>query len=1004
MKFRKIIILSVILLFCTAHGFAAEIIDDSYTMKLWTVEDRLPGTPLTGLTQSQRGYIWLSTETKLIRFNGVDFVALAVPDEVLEVTGSLRGVVCGVPRGVWFFGYKGIGCFTEGLWQSWPVGDSSTVIGKLLGILISGDGVVRAYAERGLLEAVTAEDDQTTRFVARACPVPYDDRATLGAVTAADFDNHGRLWMTAWNGLVEYSDGKYDDKSMRLPDFLVEAVSGVHAGRSGRLWINGPNGIAYLEKNIWTPIGFPENAGHVTEMFEVSDGALWIGNPTGIYRWENGKWSHIGEQDIPGGMAVNTIIEDTEGTIWAACDGGLLRIRKRSVGRVHSDGVVTDGTAYSFNRLSDGSIWIGFKGHAARLTADTARILQTIYLDADLPVSSILQDKSGQVWIGTLGGGLLKSSGDRLSIISQRDYSIPVVHTVYALLEDPDLGILAGTPQGLMRISSRGELETFELPDITIDETVRHLYRDASGTLWISCDNVGVIGLHKDGSKQLIGEKDGLKGYVRVVFSDSVGSLWIGTTTGLFVVINKCVYSMEDKIGGFNHSVLQIAEDRHKRIWLGTKNGLLSLSYSSIESLTNSELSDHTKGVCVLRLGAADGLPGERALGGGSLPGFSASTGKMFFPFDEGIAVFNPDDFKFSKKAPMVVIERVYANGKKLLDNINGVCSKTVFSPGVRNIVIQFSSLSPGEQSSAFFRYRVSGLRKEGWSPVQRERSASFEFLPPGQYLMEVVVGSRGVWSDESVKFAFEVEAWFWQRPWFYLAIAFVLAAVVFLFARWLMNHRYKLQMAILKREEALHHERARISRDIHDDLGNGLSVVATLSELAHGDVEKDSAHKRLDQIYDVANELARNVDEIVWAVNPVNDGWEPLISYFEQYTEYFLGNSSLRFHFVRPADLLDMKVASKTRHHLLLAVREAIGNILKHASATQVSIVMSIKNNTLKIIVKDDGVGFDPEVDAGIGHNGLKNMQRRMNEINGSFEIKSNAGEGSTLTFMAEL
>jgi signal transduction histidine kinase len=64
----------------------------------------------------------------------------------------------------------------------------------------------------------------------------------------------------------------------------------------------------------------------------------------------------------------------------------------------------------------------------------------------------------------------------------------------------------------------------------------------------------------------------------------------------------------------------------------------------------------------------------------------------------------------------------------------------------------------------------------------------------------------------------------------------------------------------------------------------------------------------------------------------------------------------------------------------------------------------MSIKNNTLKIIVKDDGVGFDPEVDAGIGHNGLKNMQRRMNEINGSFEIKSNAGEGSTLTFMAEL
>jgi signal transduction histidine kinase len=210
--------------------------------------------------------------------------------------------------------------------------------------------------------------------------------------------------------------------------------------------------------------------------------------------------------------------------------------------------------------------------------------------------------------------------------------------------------------------------------------------------------------------------------------------------------------------------------------------------------------------------------------------------------------------------------------------------------------------------------------------------------------------------------------------------------------------------MALLKREEALHHERARISRDIHDDLGNGLSVVATLSELAHADVEKESAHKRLDQIYDVANELARNVDEIVWAVNPVNDGWEPFISYFEQYTEYFLGNSSLRFHFVRPADLDDVKVASKNRHHLLLAVREAIGNILKHSGANQVSIVMVIKGPLLEIAVTDDGVGFDPAKDAGVGHNGLKNMERRMNEINGTFKIQSKPGEGSTLTFTVAL
>lgn len=127
----------------------------------------------------------------------------------------------------------------------------------------------------------------------------------------------------------------------------------------------------------------------------------------------------------------------------------------------------------------------------------------------------------------------------------------------------------------------------------------------------------------------------------------------------------------------------------------------------------------------------------------------------------------------------------------------------------------------------------------------------------------------------------FEVEAYFWQTVWFYLLAALCAALVIGLLVRWMLRHRYQMQMAVLKREEALAQERARISRDIHDDLGNGLSVVATLSELAQNEVEKPAAHKRLDQIYDVANELARN-GEIVWAVNPANDGWEPFVSYFE--------------------------------------------------------------------------------------------------------------------------
>lgn len=333
------------------------------------------------------------------------------------------------------------------------------------------------------------------------------------------------------------------------------------------------------------------------------------------------------------------------------------------------------------------------------------------------------------------------------------------------------------------------------------------------------------------------------------------------------------------------------------------------------------------------------------------------------------------------------------------MDNAEKPQAELVFAPGARNVVFQFAALAPGAPDTVRFRYRIEGLRK-GWSPVQAERTAAFEWLPPGRYTLKVIAEAGGIWNLKETPCTFEVRAYFWQTAWFYLALALALAAVVFLIARWMLWHRYQLQMAVLRREEALALERARISRDIHNDLGNGLSVVATLSELAHGDVEKGTAHKRLDQIYDVANELARNVDEIVWAVNPANDGWEPFISYFEQYTEYFLGNSGLRFHFSRPAELLDRPVASKTRHHLLLAVREAVGNVLKHASAKQVKIAMRIDGDVLEVRVEDDGVGFDVSKRAGVGHDGLGNMARRMKEAGGSVEIVSAPGKGTTVLF----
>ena len=84
--------------------------------------------------------------------------------------------------------------------------------------------------------------------------------------------------------------------------------------------------------------------------------------------------------------------------------------------------------------------------------------------------------------------------------------------------------------------------------------------------------------------------------------------------------------------------------------------------------------------------------------------------------------------------------------------------------------------------------------------------------------------------------------------------------------------------------------------------------------------------------------------------------------------------------------------------------MREAVGNVLKHAGAKQVRIVMSIEGDTLEVVVEDDGVGFDTSRSAGVGHDGLGNMARRMREAGGGIQIVSVPGKGTRVTFRAPL
>jgi len=238
------------------------------------------------------------------------------------------------------------------------------------------------------------------------------------------------------------------------------------------------------------------------------------------------------------------------------------------------------------------------------------------------------------------------------------------------------------------------------------------------------------------------------------------------------------------------------------------------------------------------------------------------------------------------------------------------------------------------------------------------------------------------------------------HQIWFWVLIASVVASLLFTAWRYQANLR-------LRREHVLEQERTRIARDLHDDLGAGLTEITMLSDVARLDSEKPEAIRaHLGHIFQKGSEMAQALDEIVWAVNPDNDTLEKLISFTCEFAQAILEAAGIRCRLDVPARVPNLSLNSKTRHQLCMALKECLNNVVKHAHAHEVCVCIRQSGQLLDVTVKDDGEGFDPSIltnRAGT-HDGLFNLSRRMADIGGTCEITSTLGQGTRVTLRVRI
>jgi signal transduction histidine kinase len=912
--------------------------DSPYAVDAWSIADGLPESSVITIAQTHDGYLWLGTLNGLVRFDGNSMTPINVNNAP------------GLPDNVITFLYEDS---RTNLWVG-------TANGGLC--VVAGGGIT-----------------------------PVDMRGTDGKVILASEEEPGvPRFITSANQYFSVAAGKAQLQRAEFPAELFYQIFHLALpGKGGVMWrLQDGQLLKYrngqLEKDYgatpWTYVPNPVPGSlslkldaNVTALCEDRDGNLVVGtHDAGVY-WFNasGGYSHISTDRGISHDNVLSLCCDREGNLWAGTDGdGLERISKRTY--LEPGGFKPD-TALSIATDARGGAWAAFNRHG--LTYVLTNAVTNFSVGVKNGPWPVFVDSHQQVWVGTWDEGLFRLRGDSFQPVNA---PVALGH-IYALFQAHDGKLWVGGQNGLADFDGVN-WQSFSQAEGLPPVEVRALAEDENSNLWIGTDGAGIYRM-RNGT---ITNADAPVRDISCLLQGRDGVLWAGTSGhGLarFADGQWTKYSTADGLAV--DDVGYLMEDDATNLWLGAYEGLMRIEERPLAELA----ADRSR-----RLSCRTFLTRECV---GAQPAAARTAdGRLLFPTIEGVVSVNPSELKPNTNPPPVVIETVLVDG---VSQRKGPLASTwtapvVLQPENEQLEIHFTALnfsSPkGARFGARFRYQLIGMDKK---PVDigGERVGRFGRLSPGNYTFEVTACNEdGYWNETGATLSIVVKPPFWRKPEF-------IALSVILFLGALAGTIYLVSTARLKRElraaqhkEAIEHERARIARDLHDQLGANLTQITLLSEMAETDKDlPGEVEEHAQQICSTARETTRSLDEIVWAVNPSNDTLESLANYACKYAQDYFAMAAVRFRAELPPGLPPIPILPEVRHNVFLAFKEAVNNVVKHAQATEARVGLQLEPGRFVLTVADNGRGLGDVSDKKL-RNGLKNMRRRLEDVHGQFDI----------------
>lgn len=987
-----------------AAGPAAE-----YLYRQYKREDGLPDNQIRDILSSQSGCLWIATRFGLARFDGSRFTVFNHLNSPQLGSGDCQALAEDAAGNVWLICAEHLFRITDGgpvLATTEPV-----VQGITPGALWSDQqGRLWAGTARRLTVVVP---DQAPRQLPVGFGVP-------DLVTAIGEPDRGRVWIGSLKGLYEANLER--ERSSRVqPELAFTGMAAMAFGRSGRggcwvlfsdlqmreKWFGDSMWLQHYQDGCWDRVELPPTPDFrfrppYAFVAEASDGDVWLPAPAGyLTRYRAGTFELLPIPHETEHQWVTCVAEDREGNLWLGTGSeGIQRWEPRRIRSLTTHDGLAHNNVWALCESRDGSAWIGTDGGVSRLReGEFMHLTQQDGLTRNT-VRALAEDGEGTLWIGT-GDGLQTWRDGRFQRTEfPGEWYEGKIRTV---LPARDGGVWVGTAVGLQQFQ-QGQWRKFTMADALGANDVRALLEDRAGTLWVGTFGGGLSRL-RHGAWTTFRTADGLSNdRVWALHEARDGVLWIGTENGLNRLEHGRFTHFTTANGLPDNLVNQILEDDRGWLWVGHDRGIYR-----VRRVELNEVAAGRTGILhgVSYTETEDGVPIETNGQKSQPAGGRMRDGRLWFSTTRGVLVFDPSRHREEETPPVPVIHRVLANGRVVCDNGPPEPNESPpprrtgaplhFPPGsARVLEFRYAATAFGWPEKSRFKFRLLGM-DENWTDAGTRRVAYFTDLRPGDYRFQVTAANHyGVWNEAGATLAFRVEPFLYQTWWFYVAAALGGVALVALGLRWRVRELRRIHN--LEQRHALDEQRQRIARDIHDEIGASLTHIVNLSQPAPGNAtDASSPNDRTHRIAAVAGKTLDQLGEIVWASNPKYDTLEDLIAYLREYAAQYLAATPLAARFEFPTVVPATPASGLMRRHVLLVVKEALRNVVRHAEATRVGFRLLIGEGHIEFQISDDGCGFAAGSPGRRG-NGLGNMRDRIADLGGTTEVTSEPGRGTSV------